>query len=62
MWYANRAEVLAADDGNPATVASIYEIELIRAFVTGKDNGSRGGSSIGKQIAIGTTTKRGGNP
>jgi hypothetical protein len=27
IWYANRAEVLAADDGNPATVAQIREIE-----------------------------------
>ena len=27
IWYANRAEVLAADDGNAKTVAPIYEIE-----------------------------------
>lgn len=27
VWYANRAEVLAADDGNPTTVAPIYEME-----------------------------------
>ena len=27
IWYAERAEVLAADDGNPATVAPIHEID-----------------------------------
>jgi mono/diheme cytochrome c family protein len=27
IWYANRAEVLAADDGNPTTVAPIYEVD-----------------------------------
>jgi mono/diheme cytochrome c family protein len=27
VWYANRADVLAADDGDPATVAPIYEVD-----------------------------------
>jgi len=27
IWYANRADVLAADDDNPTTVASIYELD-----------------------------------
>ena len=27
IWYANRAEVLAADDDSPTTVAPIYEID-----------------------------------
>ncbi len=27
IWYANRADVLAADDGNPTTVAPIYEMD-----------------------------------
>ena len=27
VWYANRADVLAADDGNATTVAPIYEID-----------------------------------
>lgn len=28
IWYANRADVLAADDGNPMTVAPIYEMDV----------------------------------
>ena len=27
IWYANRADVLAADDGNPTTVAPIHEMD-----------------------------------
>ncbi len=27
IWYAERADVLAADDGNPTTVAPIHEID-----------------------------------
>jgi mono/diheme cytochrome c family protein len=27
IWYANRADVLAADDGNPTTVAPTYEMD-----------------------------------
>lgn len=28
LWYANRSELLAADDGNPATVAPVHEMEV----------------------------------
>lgn len=35
VWYADRAELLAADDGNPETVAPIHEIDTsLRALVT----------------------------
>jgi mono/diheme cytochrome c family protein len=27
IWYADRADVLAADDGNPSTLAAIHEVE-----------------------------------
>jgi hypothetical protein len=27
IWYANRSDVLAADDGNPMTVAPIHEMD-----------------------------------
>ena len=34
VWYANRADLLAADDGNPDTVAPIHEVETgLRALV-----------------------------
>ena len=35
VWYAERADLLAADDGDPATVAPIHEIDTgLRALVT----------------------------
>jgi hypothetical protein len=35
VWYADRAELLAADDGNPETVAPIHEMDTgLRALVT----------------------------
>jgi mono/diheme cytochrome c family protein len=45
MWYANRAEVLAADDGNPATVAPIYEIETDLRRLTEETFRERGGKA-----------------
>ena len=45
MWYANRAEVLAADDGNPATVAPIYEIETDLRRLTEEKFRERGGKA-----------------
>ncbi len=43
IWYAERAEVLAADDGNPATVAPIHEIDAgLRRLVEGSYR-ARGG-------------------
>ena len=35
VWYADRAELLTAEDGNPETVAPIHEVETgLRALVT----------------------------
>ena len=35
VWYAERADLMAADDGDPATVAPIHEIDTgLRALVT----------------------------
>ena len=35
VWYAERTDVLAADDGDPATVAPIHEVDTgLRALVT----------------------------
>jgi mono/diheme cytochrome c family protein len=45
MWYAELAEVLAADDGNPATVAQIHEMDAgLRRLVedTYRARGGRG--------------------
>ena len=43
IWYAERADVLAADDGNPATVAPIHEIDAgLRRLVEGSYR-ARGG-------------------
>ena len=43
IWYANRAEVLAADDGNPTTVAPIYEIDAGLRRLTEETFRERGG-------------------
>jgi glucose/arabinose dehydrogenase/mono/diheme cytochrome c family protein len=50
MWYAERADVLAADDGNPATVAPLHEIDAgLRRLVedTYRQRGGRGRSLPG---------------
>ena len=43
VWYANRAEVLAADDGNPTTVAPIYEMDAGLRRLTEQKFRERGG-------------------
>ena len=43
IWYANRADVLAADDGNPTTVAPIYEMEAGLRRITEETYRERGG-------------------
>src|SRR5688572_23371950 len=44
IWYANRADVLAADDGNPATVAPIHEIDADLRRFTEEAHRRRGGT------------------
>jgi mono/diheme cytochrome c family protein len=43
IWYANRAEVLAADDNNPTTVAPIHEIDAGLRRLTEETYRKRGG-------------------
>jgi mono/diheme cytochrome c family protein/glucose/arabinose dehydrogenase len=43
IWYANRADVLAADDGNPTTVAPIYEMDAGLRQLTEEKFRERGG-------------------
>jgi pimeloyl-ACP methyl ester carboxylesterase len=43
IWYANRADVLAADDGNPMTVAPIYEMDVGLRRITEETFRERGG-------------------
>ena len=43
IWYANRADMLAADDGNPTTVAPIYEMETGLRRLTEETFRTRGG-------------------
>ena len=43
IWYANRADMLAADDDNPTTVAPIYEIETGLRRLTEETFRTRGG-------------------
>jgi mono/diheme cytochrome c family protein len=43
IWYANRADVLAADDGNPTTVAPIYEMDAGLRRITEETYRERGG-------------------
>ena len=42
-WYADRAEVLAADDGNPTTVALIHEMDTDLRHLTEETYRARGG-------------------
>jgi mono/diheme cytochrome c family protein len=43
IWYANRAEVLAADDGNPTTVAPIHAMDVDMRQITEETYRKRGG-------------------
>ena len=43
IWYANRADVLAADDGSPTTVAPIYEMDAGLRRLTEDTYRARGG-------------------
>jgi mono/diheme cytochrome c family protein len=43
VWYANRAELLAADDSNPTTVAPIYEVGAGLRRLTEETYRTRGG-------------------
>jgi mono/diheme cytochrome c family protein/glucose/arabinose dehydrogenase len=43
IWYANRAELLAADDGHPATVAPIHEMDTDLRRLTEAKFRERGG-------------------
>ena len=43
IWYANRADVLAADDGDPTTVAPIYEMDAGLRRITEQTYRERGG-------------------
>jgi mono/diheme cytochrome c family protein len=43
IWYANRADVVAADDDNPTTVAPIYEIDAGLRRLTEETYRARGG-------------------
>ena len=43
IWYANRADVLAADDGDPTTVAPIVEMDASLRRITEETYRERGG-------------------
>ena len=43
IWYANRAEVLAADDGNATTVAPIHEMDVDMRRISEETFRKRGG-------------------
>ena len=44
VWYANRADVLAADDNDPTTVAPIYEVDADLRRITEETYRKRGGT------------------
>jgi mono/diheme cytochrome c family protein len=44
IWYANRADVLAADDDNPTTVAPIHEMDADLRRITEERYRKRGGT------------------
>ena len=44
VWYADRADVLAADDGNPLTLAAIHEIDTRLRQLTEETYRKRGGT------------------
>ena len=43
IWYANRADVLKADDGDPASVAPIHEMDMNMRRITEETYRKRGG-------------------
>ena len=45
IWYANRTDVLAADDGNATTVAPIHEMDVGMRRITEETFRKRGGKS-----------------
>ena len=45
IWYADRAAVLAADDGDPKTVAAIHEIDADLRRITEQTYRARGGKA-----------------
>ncbi len=56
IWYANRADVLAADDGNPTTVAPIYEVDTdLRRLTEGmyRERGGKGQALPGMAMISG---------
>ena len=56
IWYANRADVLAADDGNPTTVAPIYEVDTeLRRLTEGmyRERGGKGPALPGMAMISG---------
>jgi len=56
IWYANRTDVLAADDGNATTVAPIYEMDAgLRRLAEEKyhERGGRGGALPGMGMVAG---------
>jgi mono/diheme cytochrome c family protein len=56
IWYANRADVLAADDGNPTTVAPIYEVDTdVRRLTEGmyRERGGKGQALPGMAMMSG---------
>jgi mono/diheme cytochrome c family protein len=46
IWYADLADVLAADDGNAATVAPIYEVDAGLRRLTEETFHARGGNGV----------------
>ena len=44
IWYANRADVIAADDDNPTTVAPIHEMDADLRRITEETYRKRGGT------------------
>jgi mono/diheme cytochrome c family protein len=56
IWYANRADVLAADDGDPTTVAPIYELDNdLRRLTEGmyRERGGKGEALPGMAMISG---------
>ena len=56
VWYAELADVLAADDGNPATVAQMHEIDAgLRRIVEGtyRARGGKGEALPGTAVVSG---------
>ena len=61
IWYADRADVLAADDGNPATVAQVHEFDAgLRRIVedTYRARGGKGEALPGAAAVSGPRPRR----